>query len=344
MHPKFLSLEGLRGSLALLVCLCHLGLIGMLASVGVHLRFFLAVDIFFALSGFVLCHTNYLGRRTLGDFTVGRIARLYPLHLLTVLIMIGLAVPLGWKLEPAHLVQELLTLHNIGLPPYVVSLNDPNWSVSVEMWVSLAFFLLLTRWRLLALLGLALTAPLVLGAELGNVAGAVDNVYTVLNRGVVRGLSGFAVGALAYHAYQSYGDRLKVSAPVSYLLLVALVVLMIAPDWTALTALPFYAVVFSLLIALAANDKATLLSTRPLVWLGTVSYSLYLLHMVSYWIMVLLLGESRARGSGKILVIALAILVSQASYRWFEVPSQRFILNWWRTRKKVAAAASPMIG
>jgi peptidoglycan/LPS O-acetylase OafA/YrhL len=66
MKEKITSIEGLRGVLALLVCLGHLGLNTVAGLFGITIRTGFAVDIFFVLSGFVLARSYYFGKRSFG--------------------------------------------------------------------------------------------------------------------------------------------------------------------------------------------------------------------------------------------------------------------------------------
>src|SRR5581483_3386996 len=78
---------------------------------------------------------------------------------------------------------------------------------------------------------------------------------------------------------------------------------------------------FVLLLAIASPGVATILTRRPLLWLGKISYSLYLTH-----ILVLLTVLHLAAGvvplpvaliSVPLLSLAVATLVN----RWLEIPS-----------------------
>jgi len=319
-RARFLELEGLRGVLALLVCTYHLGLNTALERVGAHVRGSLAVDMFFALSGFVLCHTYYLGKRSARDFVAGRIARLYPLHLLTLLVMVWTTPRTGKTLDVDDLWQQILTVHNIGLPPYTHGLNMPAWSISVEIWVSVAFFLLLTRWRTWSLLA-CVAIPIALGLDLGE-HGEAETINGV-NAGILRGVAGFAVGAMAYRVHES----INVDAPreSAYAAIALLSLFFVLPSWSIASNVMFYATAFAVLIVLAAGR--TVLSSRTLVSLGAWSYSVYLLHMPLYYLATMALGERFTRGAGKFALIPAIVLVSWACYHWFERPIQRAILR-----------------
>jgi len=111
---------------------------------------YLGVELFFTLSGFILCHV-YLtafweGRFRYGDFLWNRLARVYPLHLATLLGMIALGVGAGaagfavdagilsWESLPAN----VLLLQAWGLAPQA-AFNHPSWSISAEWFAYLTF-------------------------------------------------------------------------------------------------------------------------------------------------------------------------------------------------------------
>src|SRR5690606_718800 len=112
---------------------------------------YLGVEVFFVLSGFILSHV-YLESAGRGDgfsyrgFLWARIARVYPMHLVTLAGMIGLGVAatvagltvsdslLGWRSLPAH----LSLTHAWGLASSA-AFNHPSWSISAEWFAYLSF-------------------------------------------------------------------------------------------------------------------------------------------------------------------------------------------------------------
>ena len=123
---------------------------------------YLGVELFFVLSGFILCHV-YLaaageGRLKYGAFLWNRLARVYPLHLATLFGMIALGVVAGlagvaidgeilrWDALPAN----LLMVQAWGLAP-AAAFNHPSWSISAEWFAYLTFpAFAFVAWRLRA--------------------------------------------------------------------------------------------------------------------------------------------------------------------------------------------------
>ena len=326
---KFSSFEGIRGLLALTVCVGHIGLNSVTERFGLHVRFELAVTIFFVLSGFVLARAYYFRKRSFWRLFCGRVARLYPLHLLTLVYCIALAAVRYEPLDPTLMLQNALLVQNIGLQPHHWAFNFPSWSISVEMLVSLLFYFVLLR-------RLPLLAPILLVAGMAGTAlttsttlNAAENYFHVMNVGVLAGLSGFCVGAAAYLTTlnpPAFVVRLRWSTP---LMIVSVAMFLVIPITSWLTGSIFAFCVVSAITLTAINDKATFLSSRPFVYLGAISYSIYLLHIPVLLTAQHLFSDEQTRGLvPKLSILAAVLVASAACHRFFELPMQRLLLGY----------------
>ncbi len=161
---KYLSnLTPLRGIAALLTVLFHVDLV--LSSFGGHLldgkvssilnRMYLMVDFFFVLSGFILCYVyakNFEGPVNGQDFkkfTIARFARVYPLHLFSLLLttlFLFLLHHWGAKVPPVidaensvySFITNLFLLHSMNLHQWF-TFNHASWSISTEWWMYMLF-------------------------------------------------------------------------------------------------------------------------------------------------------------------------------------------------------------
>ncbi len=328
-RDKLTGLEGLRGILALLVCVGHLGLNTGAAKLGMEVRFGLAVDVFFAISGFVLSRAYYLERRSFAALVVSRVARLYPLHLLTMTWCLLLSGLIEWPL----IVQNLTLTQNLGLPPNRWGYNFPSWSISVEMAVSLLFWWIVRREtpKLAAALlvsGLALCA-----FETASGMTPALNHAVVFNSGLMRGVAGFALGVVAYLATRHAPHMCARLAPFALPAVALLLALFVLQSWWWLSGLVFAIAVFVAVLAVAAAGDVPVLSSRPLVWLGAISYSVYLLHIPVHWSATALFGD-RVLGLGKPLLLAAILIASHLCFRLFELPMQRALLDLLRVRRR----------
>ncbi|MGZ9099783.1 MAG: acyltransferase family protein, partial [Brevundimonas sp.] len=174
---------------------------------------YLGVETFFILSGFILSHV-YLEaagekRFRYGGFLWARIARVYPLHLVTLFGMIGLGVAAtiaglsidasltDWRALPAHLTMT----HAWGLAP-ISAFNHPSWSISAEWFAYLCFpAFAFVAWRLrnrpVLATGLAAAFALGLYAAFEPLAG-YSLTEASFRWGMLRIVPCFALGCALY--------------------------------------------------------------------------------------------------------------------------------------------------
>lgn len=285
------NLTGVRAVAALWVVLFHLNVAmtpvhGRLGSVVAHGLF--GVDLFFVLSGFVLSmvYARRLPERfqwsAYRDFLVRRFAKIYPLHLLTLLTMIGLvfvaarlhiAATSGAENTVWTAICSALMLHSLGLSD--LGWNVPSWSVSAEWFAYSVLFvpmvLLLRGVRAVYVAGL----PIALLVALGLATPLLGDPWTTLDsRGALRILPEFLCGYLLYRFVQEkpvrHGDAVA-ALGVALLLLACYL-----PGGNLWLLVPS---VMVLLAGLHAGGPLTdrLFGNRVLVALGDASYSTYLL-------------------------------------------------------------------
>ncbi|HEX3916472.1 MAG TPA: acyltransferase, partial [Caulobacteraceae bacterium] len=184
---------------------------------------YLGVELFFILSGFILCHV-YLpafeaGRFKYGDFMWARLARIYPMHIATLIgigLMAGTALLLGIQIDPnilslAALPANLTLTQAWGLAP-VAGWNHPSWSISAEWFAYLCFpafaFLAMSvrRWPSVAVAA-ALAFMAVLYAVFPRFAGFPLTLATYA-WGALRIVPCFALGCSLFLLWRSHAaDR-----------------------------------------------------------------------------------------------------------------------------------------
>lgn len=355
--PRLPALTGLRGIAAWCVVFYHarLSLADWMpeAGIAVAARGYLAVDLFFMLSGFVMW-LNYGERlRTQGmagvrAFWWRRLARIWPLHAAILCAMVALAVVLlmtgrdaaGYPL--AELPLHLLLLQNWGLTDDL-AWNHPAWSISAEMGAYLLFPLavLAVRWEAmkpaLLLTGVALAALVLHGVFV--IAGAETLGDQITRLGLVRCLIEFAMGMMLANLWRTWraNGAMTLACAATGTLALAATAMGDMPE-TLLVPL----ILAALLLALALDDgpAARVLSSRPLVWLGDASYATYLVHFPLLVVLKLVaVDESLQIAPGLFAAYVLFLLaLSGGLHRWLERPAQRW-LNARMPRGKAAASA-----
>lgn len=203
--PHVASLDAFRTIAALLVIFVHADFVNSATRFAFFRGTALAVDFFFVLSGFVIAmnYWNITGASDVWRYLRSRFARIYPLHLLTLLIFLGLEVakyigqthaslasttPAFSQNNGRAFVLNLLLLNAHGLIPSA-TFNGVSWSIGAEASCYLLF----------ALIALAtVKRPARLGLLVGCVLVAAvffQKVDTSLC-GVVRAIVGFGLGCV----------------------------------------------------------------------------------------------------------------------------------------------------
>jgi peptidoglycan/LPS O-acetylase OafA/YrhL len=292
---------------------------------------YLAVQTFFILSGFVLARTygsTDWSPTNLLRYAAGRVARIYPVYLLSLLAIWPIIAADPAPAKGAQIVtHSLLVQAWFGRIP--VNWNIPAWSLSCEIFFYLSFpiaAIAMARagWRQSAALAVAATAlTRVLWA-----CGVPDELKPVIH------LSDFFMGVAAARVYELLTERgWRRSGAWFYLPALALGAFLIArPDWLPPrvdlnTALRPVNALLLLGLALGGGVAARALSTRVAVYLGKASYAMYILHIPILWWYL-----RWARAVSASIYISAVIAVSAVVYRYVEEPANR----WLRRRVQVA--------
>jgi peptidoglycan/LPS O-acetylase OafA/YrhL len=301
-QPRVLpSLTPLRGIAALWVVIYHYNIWAPNAHLDAHSpivgKGYLAVDLFFMISGIVMTHVYHHDflRDVRGNyfrFLGARVARLYPLHLLILLLFLATAlssrtadyvatgdfnpIPLTGARSISAFFANLLMLQGVNAGD--LSWNYPAWTISIEFIAYLLFPLLLPAiWEASPKLKAVLTAVLLgllsyLMLLTNDYFNQWDGPTTLL-----RCLPEFVLGMLLYSLFCSgrFHRLIATDAAAIGTLGAALILLQ-----TGLSDFLTVVVFALLLLAAVGNDgrMTRLLNIGPLVWLGEISYSLYLAH------------------------------------------------------------------
>ena len=285
------TMNGLRGVAALAVMVFHTFSFFWPATAASG---YLAVDFFFALSGFVVAGAYekklVAGTLTPRSFALKRLIRFYPLYLAGLLLGTGQAVA-------ENLVHHsgALSLGSIGLAfawsvvfmpaigasvLYITPLNGPAWSLLFEYWVNLAWAPVARR------ASTGLYAAILLLAGLGFVAGAVIKgdaglgmTWATIPGGVARTVFSFTAGVMIFRHRRGAHGRQTVG---SVALLGALLALMFVDPSSEMRLL--YDLIFALVLSPLAVFLASTMEPPPafrqlFALLGDLSFPLYAIHL-----------------------------------------------------------------
>jgi peptidoglycan/LPS O-acetylase OafA/YrhL len=321
---------------------------------------FVAVDLFFLISGFIffwLYRDKLAGRKlSLVEFGVFRFSRLYPLHLATLLVVALLQFAFmkatgQFFVYPSndlkHFLASVLFIQQGGDS---AGFNGPEWSLTIEI-MMYGVFCLLARFGLLR-------------NPMSSIAVVVIGLLIYArHENIARGLCGFFIGGLMFDLFEIVRRQTAAKTFTAVFLLVSIV------GWSLVVAdiyaggrisdyfngrLPLsmrgglnLAVLYGLfpitLLTIALHEVLFGARYGGLAWLGEISYSSYLLHFPLQLVFALiavtgLLSADAVRSPlGQLAYIGLLIPLSLLVFRLFEAPAQNALRAGWATLSSAPA-------
>lgn len=392
------TLDSWRGICALLVAIMHFPVSGPIGESPFVRNAYLFVDYFFVLSGFVIAH-GYGAKLANGvdymRFVILRIGRIYPLHIAVLALFVAFEA-LRWAVpalarngtmpftdgnSPSELLTSLALLNGLGFDSRL-AWNGPSWSISAELWTYILFgglVVLLGRRCWIALVAAIIAGPPVLYLF------SPDYMDATWNLGFVRCVYGFSLGALLYYVagaslLSAKADQAArptagtvAGATASELAAIVMVVafVVVAGGNAVSIAAPF---VFALALCIFVHEGgiiSRLLGTRLFLWLGALSYGIYMVHIfvqarminvagiVERIVGVELIGVFEINGQGfygfglngplfgtlmTALMIAMVVAVAAIAHLLIEKPFQRLSRKLADTHARRNGATRPVAG
>ena len=295
---RFQALDAWRGIAAVMVVFFHMPIAWSLYSEGIFRHSWLFVDFFFVLSGFVIAfaYGNRINDgRGFADFMIRRFGRVWPLHTAVLVALVLLQIVVFALTRYAHfpapnskpfegqwsawaIPANLILVHSLGLMPGPGTWNTPSWSISVEFYTYVVFGLavVIFRRRLIVL-----SAILSIGGLLA--LALLSNAYlgTTTQWGFARCLYGFFLGVIIFHIEARLPKpTVALATGAEFILTIAVVafVWLVGPSALSFLAPQLFAVVV-LVFAKEAGLVSRALKTRPFLWLGEHSYTIYMIHL-----------------------------------------------------------------
>jgi peptidoglycan/LPS O-acetylase OafA/YrhL len=336
---RFVVLDFYRFVAALGVFIFHLKNIDKGISPVWNGSYGLFVDMFFILSGFVISYSypaTSTGIRSYGRFLVRRIARIYPLHLLTlfafvILAWIGIAGPTSHT-GPLDFVYNLFLVQAWGVTDHL-SFNSPSWSISAELFCYLLFPVLM--------LAAASVPPLVL-ALIVAISYAIlahghlpiwqeqSQMYGAnFDYGMLRALPSFLNGILLTVLFKLSQDYRKKPVAIAGIALFGVSVLVLN-----VYAKPDLAIIlFSLAILCTAVGESAFDRFPGSNWLGRLGNTSYAIYMIHELLLILVFKPAWTQlGLQPHLfpIFALACctiltVVADITYNYIESPARKLI-------------------
>jgi peptidoglycan/LPS O-acetylase OafA/YrhL len=354
-------LTALRFFAALLVFACHVPL--TFAVAGRHHTGEAGVEFFFVLSGFILvyAHRELLRERVnlaqVKNFMVARFARIYPVQVLTLgiaMYMVVRASGVGWFASDAQgnvlaLLSQLTLTQSWVRIDSPVNFNIVAWSLSDEAFfyavfplLATALFALVRRTRLwsLAVLAIALWGVGVFFAMV------IRDSWFFYTFPPIR-LLDFAIGVSLGIAFVTLGQRSRFGFGTGTALELAALAgiataIYVTPSLPGLLGYAFGLIpLWSFAIYVFAHESgllSKLLSISPFVYLGEISYSFYMLHVLI--LTVVFTHAWRFPVVVSLVSLVLCVAVSAIVFERYEKPLRKRIrVLFTGTPRTVAAIA-----
>ena len=291
---KIFALESLRGIAAICVALFHYP-----SSSFLHFKYgHLGVYFFFVLSGFVIS-LNYIDKinnfKDLANFQIRRFWRLYPMHIVVLFIIlfiqilkffavnyIGLKngqIPFGDWYSLKDFFGSLFLIQSIFKYFYFLSWNGAAWSISTEFYAYIIFGILFMSIKKNFI-------PLIIFVYLLNrILNFFDLTYfesffSFLNPVFFICIYYFSIGCFLYHVYKYLHNKIFINNFFSILFFILLILLKYFHENIFIE---YNSIIFALILLITVLLKEStylykVLNFNLLIFLGTISYSFYLIH------------------------------------------------------------------
>lgn len=365
---KYMTLESLRGVAALFVTLFHFNFVAGESKLPIIAEGDIFVDFFFILSGFVITHAyqnKIQNKLSFHDFFILRVARIYPLHLFMLLIWLLYILSkyfahtiYGLGSDPTEhsnlytFTLNIFLIHSIGLLDSL-SWNAPSWSISVELFAYLIFFVVVSLFRKAT--GKILFTAIAIISYILLICFAGETLLRTFDYGLLRCLGSFFVGAalrswthnISYNSLTKGNGVLEIASLMIMFFCVSQIKGSISFEFLSFMSFGLVIFIFSIQ---ERGIVSRLLSSRFLTFLGEISYSIYMVHAIiafaaldtAIYILKMPVIET-VSGSRlvytpfaplyMIVYVATVILISTYTYNWIEKPIRDKAKTWLIAKK-----------
>lgn len=324
---RYDSIQALRGIAAFVVVLCHIRFMKGYGQFG--------VDIFFCISGFIMMHVT---QNETKDFLIKRALRILPLYygitLFTyVAILIKPDLFHSSEATPEYLLKSLLfipyTRNGITQPILGV-----GWTLNYEIWFYIIIYLatkINIKYR--AVISSAVLAVLVLLRVFIKTDSVVFNFFTdpiILE---------FALGMLGYILCQVFWGR-QIDSPSRYrknlslvtICLLIAVMYVLQYRFIFVTRFIREGIPAFLILLIASCNFENSDIPKILIWLGNISFSLYLVHYYTIFFFDRLVYSLDTLTSVSVMfaVIAVAVSIGAGAVSYWLV--EKNLTGWLRTK------------
>ncbi len=332
-NNRLLELDALRGIAALAVVVYHYfyryNELNNRPDAIINLVYFgkYGAQFFFIISGFVIYWTLSRVEKPL-DFLISRFSRLYPVYWVAAVITFSIVAVSGLpgkKVSIYDAAGNLLMFHEYFRIPHI---DGVYWTLTVELtfyfWIFILYLSRQLKWAEYWMFPV-LTVAVLQSVNLFKLPEIVNKIF------ITHHISFFIAGISFYKLANKISDRFTL--PLIFLSLAS----------TAFIISIKHSLVFSVFYAcfyLAISGKLKFLVLKPFVFLGTISYPLYLLHQnLGYVILNRFYERQLSTTAGAFLSIILCVLIATLLNKYVEKPALQSIRNFYRSNRKMKQVA-----
>lgn len=309
-----------------------------------------AVLLFFVLSGFVLSIPFYKGKvGSYGSYIIRRFFRIYMPYIIIMMASVLLVFLFATykDIQGLSLVYANRWAHSVSLDDIIsyilminydtANVNGVVWTLFHEMRISLLFplfLLIIMKFNLIKALLLSLGLNGIFYLALGLLSASLnDDIFSPIIQSFQWSIyycTFFIFGAIL-SKYRSQLFEFKASHTFTKMMLLAASLVLINSRWIVIEyqvkderIADFISVLGILLlfvVVLTSNKVEQLLTKRPLLWLGKISFSLYLVHIPVMMMVTIFLGNIIPIALAFTLVPLLSVVVAHFTYKYIEVPA-----------------------
>lgn len=305
---------------------------------------FIGVNFFYVLSGFIIayCYMKKMKEQIIkpGEFIYKRIARVWPVHVLTLVIASISYASISVVFSKSGIINIAMLQSFIPIDNYAFGFNGVSWSLSTEMFFYISFcFLVLLPEKYIKTLFAILTGAIVMCLFQG--ANNIPNASWMFYINPLFRMVDFLAGILIFQLFDKTNKEKISIKNATYLEITSIVLLLIMMYLGTKQTISiylrwdiYYLVPISILVYVFAIDKglmSRIIGNKVFVFLGECSFVFYMIHqIVLVKIKQLFSSEitsmtSLFKWGGVALIIT--IVISIALYYFYEKPANKLMLK-----------------
>jgi peptidoglycan/LPS O-acetylase OafA/YrhL len=327
MNKRYSELDSIRGLAALMVVLYHYTVrYNQIYGSSIEPAFHFSpgaygVQLFFIVSGFVIFLTLDKTAHSV-DFIVSRLSRLYPAYWISIILTFSVITIFSLPGREVNIQSALINLTMFQQWFNVSNVDGVYWTLAVELsFYFIMYFLFITqltkRIEIISIIWLSV----IIGSQFLEENSGMQIHWAIKLLFLLTYGNLFIAGIMFYKIM--HGAR-----SIHYVILL----FSLSTEYYLHGEIALLVAAYFSLFLLFAQGNLKILSVKPLIFLGTISYSLYLIHQNIGYVIIQNLEANGLLNSVSIILVPLTISIAIASLIqiYIEKPSLTFVRSKWK--------------